>query len=212
MFGLSLARFTVGAPVAVVVTVALFLGMRAMIFADDLVLEERRAPPQLDIVSSKRDTDVVTRGRKPEAPDETITPPPPPKIEAAKSEAPEEALASALGRLPEINPDDVGGDDFQLVVADRDEQPLVRINPEYPPNMAARGTEGKCLMTFDINPDGTTANVRAECTTLEGRPASGFRRAAERAVARWKYAPRMRDGVAVTRRNQRTELVFQLAD
>lgn len=208
----SLMRILIGVPVAAVVTFGLFMFMRGMILAGDVELDERTAPPQLDIVSSKRDSDAVTRGAEPEQPDEVVTPPPPPEIEVQKAEAPQESLGAALGRLPEINPDDVGGDDFELVIADRDEQPLVRINPDYPPNMASRGVEGKCLMTFDIEPDGSTSNVRAECTSESGRSAPGFRRSAERAVARWKYAPRVRDGQAVKRFNQRTELVFQLQD
>ncbi len=212
MAGSGLLRLVSGIPIAAVVTFSLFMFMHAMIRAGDLDLNERTAPPQLDIVSSKQDTDVVLRGREPEQPDDVAKPPPPPEIEVEKAQAPEESLDSALGRLPDINPDDVGGDSFDIAVADREEQPLVRIEPVYPQTALRAGREGKCLMTFDINPDGSTSNVQAKCLTAEGRNGSVFVRAAERAVARWKYAPRIRDGEAVTRFNQRTELVFQIAD
>lgn len=82
----------------------------------------------------------------------------------------------------------------------------MRVPPNYPENLQARRTQGRCLVTFDITPEGDTDNVSADCDV------SGFERAAERAVREWKYRPEFRDGVAVARTRQRTELVFEVAE
>ena len=134
--------------------------------------------------------------------------PPPPRIEAAKAEQPQEGLASILGALPDINPDAVGSGDIDFVVSDRDVQPLVRIPPQYPPRAAERGLEGTCDMVFDVLPDGTidADSIQADCTS------SLFARAASRAIARYKYAPKIVNGEAVVQRGLRQTIEFELAE
>ncbi len=202
----GVARFGVGIPVAGVVTIGLFMLMRALIIPETIELEEERRALNIEITRQTEDSEIITRDRRPEKPKEVKAPPPPPRIEAAKSEAPKEGLASVLGRLPEIQPDSVDQGDIKFVVADRDIQPLVRIEPIYPRRAAERGVEGRCTMTLDVLPDGTTTNVRADCTS------SLFASASTRAVERWKYAPKVEDGVAVTRFNVQTDLEYALAE
>ncbi|MGD2133976.1 MAG: TonB family protein [Maricaulaceae bacterium] len=206
--GAGVIRIAVGAVFAVIVTFALFGLMRALIFNEGGELEEKRDNVQISITSTREISDVITRQDRPEQPDETKTPPPPPRIEAAKSELPNEGMASFLGSLPDIDPDTVGSSDIAFVVADRDEQPLVRIPPQYPQRAAERGLEGSCDLTFDILPDGTIdgGSIQADCTS------SLFSREATRAVERWRYAPRIVDGQPVIRRGWRTTLEFTLED
>jgi len=186
----------------------IFGGMRYLILSDGAVPDERGPSIQIDITSDKTDSDVITRDDRPDEPDEVKAPPPPPRIQAAKSEVPEEGLASILGSLPEINPDAADASAVTFVVSDRDAQPLVRIPPQYPPRAAERGVEGSCDMSFNVFADGTIdgESIQARCTS------SLFARAATRSVGRWKYQPKIQNGEAVPRYGVQTIVEFQLAD
>jgi protein TonB len=201
-------RLVTGALLGAVVAVALFAGMRYLILSDAPPPEEALEAPNINIVSRRGESDVIRRDDRPEEPDEVRAPPPPPRIEAAKAEQPQEGLASMLGRLPDINPDAISSDSIQFVVADRDVQPIVRIEPSYPMRAQERGLEGTCLMRFDVLPDGSVdeSTVVADCTS------SLFSRDASRAVARWKYNAKIVNGEAVVQRGIETVLDFQLAD
>jgi protein TonB len=201
-------RLAAGAVLGAVVAVLLFGGMRYLILSDAPPPEEVEESPSINIVSRRGDSNVIRRDDRPDEPDEIRAPPPPPRIEAAKAEQPQEGLASMLGRLPDINPDAINSDSIQFVVADRDVQPIVRIEPSYPVRAQERGLEGTCLMRFDVQPDGTVSEptIVADCTS------SLFSRDAARAVARWKYNPKIVNGEPVTQRGIETVLDFQLAD
>ena len=200
-------RFVIATPVAAFVAAALFILMRALIFVDGEPPSDAGDDVVIDIVSQKTDTDVRLREARPDQPDEIKAPPPPPRIEAAKAEAPKEGLASVLGRLPDLQVDALGKNDVSFTVADRDEQPLVRGEQRYPRRALERGLEGTCTMGFDLNPDGTTTNISViSCTNQV------FGREGVRAVERYKYAPKIIDGEAVVRRGLQIELVWQLAE
>ena len=190
------------------IAVAMFAAMRYLIMSDGVELEEKKEAPNIEITSSRQATDVIRRQDRPDEPDDVAAPPPPPRIEAAKAEQPQEGLASILGALPDINPDQVSSESINFVVADRDVQPLVRIPPQYPPRAAERGLEGSCDMTFDVLPDGSIneSTIQADCTS------SLFAREASRAIARYKYAPKIVAGEAVVQRGLRQTIEFALAD
>lgn len=191
-----------------VVAVVLFAGMRYLILSEAPPVGERTAAPNIDILADQAESNLILRDLRPDAPEEVRAPPPPPRIQAAASEQPEEGLASILGALPEINPDAVSSENISFVVADRDVQPLVRIPPSYPPRAAEQGLEGSCDMAFDVLPDGSIdeSTIQATCTS------SVFAREASRAIARYKYAPKIVNGEAVVQRGLRQTIEFALAD
>lgn len=201
-------RLLISGVIGAAVAVVLFGAMRYLILSDTPPTEDAEEAPNINIVSRRTESNVVRRDDRPDQPDEVKAPPPPPRIEAAKAEQPQEGLASMLGSLPDINPDAVDRQDIKFVVADRDEQPLVRINPVYPPRAQERGLEGTCKMRFDVLADGTinAETITADCTS------SLFARSASRAVARWKYNPKIVDGEPVARRGVAVDLDFALED
>ena len=69
------------------------------------------------------------------------------------------------------------------------------------------GTEGYVRCEVLIGPDGSVLDVKV----LEAAPGRLFVRNALRAVRRWKFKPRIVDGVAVERWAT-TSIVFQLDD
>ena len=203
----SLIRLLVGVPIAAVITFLLFMLMQRLILTDEVVIEE--AGDELRISISEEVEDLQVRQREVTMDDvnDVEPPPPPPQIERQVAEAPSEDMNTIAGEIPEFDAPDLGSGDVSFDVSDRDAQPMVRIPPQYPPRAAERGTEGYCLMQFDVTPDGTPTNIVAvDCSS------SLFERSSVRAVERWRYEPKIQNGNAVWRRGVQTRLDYQLAD
>ena len=90
--------------------------------------------------------------------------------------------------------------------SDRDVIPLVRINPDYPPRALSRGIEGWVKVQFTITPTGTVKDPKV----VDAMPKEMFDDAALKAIARWRYNPRVEGGVAVERVGVQTIIRFQL--
>jgi periplasmic protein TonB len=90
--------------------------------------------------------------------------------------------------------------------SDRDVIPLVRINPDYPPRALSRGLEGWVQVQFTITATGTVKDP----VVVDAMPRNIFDDAALKAIARWRYNPKVENGVAVERVGVQTRIVFQL--
>ena len=90
--------------------------------------------------------------------------------------------------------------------SDQDVLPLVRIAPEYPARAAARGIEGWVIVQFTITPTGSVRDPMV----VEAMPNNVFDDAALKAIARWRYNPKVEGGVAVERVGVRTIIRFVL--
>ncbi|MCP2670996.1 energy transducer TonB [Maricaulaceae bacterium EIL42A08] len=203
----SIIRLLIGIPVASVVTFLLFLLMDRLIFTDELELEDDVEDVVISIAEEVDELQANVRELTIDDVPEVTPPPPPPQIERQAAEQPNEDLSTIVGEIPDFEPPSLSGNDVNFSVSDRDAQPLVRIEPQYPMRAAERGVEGRCTVTFDVTPDGVTTNIEIlDCDS------SLFRRDSIRAVERWRYQPKIVDGVAVRRTGVVTEFNFQLAD
>ncbi len=63
--------------------------------------------------------------------------------------------------------------------------PVVRVEPDYPPQALRAGIEGYVDLQFWVTAAGTVEDVRV----IGAEPAHTFERAAVRAVRKWRYAP-----------------------
>jgi protein TonB len=203
----SIIRLIGGIPIAAIVTVALFMLMTRLIFTDG-------APPaendnELSFTINDEVQDIAARRRDTTIEDvqQVEPPPPPPQIDRQRAEQPSEGLATVMGAIPDFAAPQLNSDSVSFSVSDRDAQPLVRIEPQYPMRAAERGIEGSCSVRFDVTADGTPTNIR-----ILACDSSLFERAAERAVERWRYSPKVQDGIPVARVNVETRFEFHLAD
>ena len=71
----------------------------------------------------------------------------------------------------------------------------MRINPIYPRDAAMNGIEGWVKLEFTITETGTVKSPRV----IDSKPPRVFNREAMRAILKWKFKPRVVDGVAVER-------------
>ena len=92
--------------------------------------------------------------------------------------------------------------------SDRDVQPLVRVPPEYPARLIGRGVEGWVKLQFTI----TAAGSVQDAFVVDASPQTVFDDAALKAIARWRYNPRVENGAAVERVGMQTVIRFELAN
>lgn len=148
--------------------------------------------------------------------------PPPPPLPVPKRITPKDLAHVPIAPRPNTGsgivrgvgvrfPDDAGTiDEYQYTPQQYLDGPLVvmiRVAPIYPPSMRAKGIEGYVLVQFDVTTEGRVANIR----TIESSH-SGFIKAASRAAARFKYKPRVVDGVPLASTGIRNLFRFRMND
>jgi len=122
-----------------------------------------------------------------------------------------QAIAAGLGA--EFGSAGGGGGDgsgrgalaFGNNLSDRDPLPLVRVEPQYPPQAARRNLEGWVQVRFTIS---TAGSIKDAVVVKSSH--SVFERAAIQAVNKWKYQPQMREGKAVEAPGVEVVLRFEM--
>jgi protein TonB len=192
-------RFPIAAAASALLVAGLFAMLNALINvrteAGDLL-----AIQKVEFVRLKRSVEIEEKKReKPqrEKPEQT---PVMPVTQVAQKEGVNleldvKAIASGLGA--EFGSAGGGGGDgtgrgglaFNSGLSDRDPLPLVRVDPQYPPQATRRGLEGWVHVRFKVTTGGTVKDV------VVVKSSHGiFERPAIAAAAKWKYQPALRDG------------------
>lgn len=200
-------RMMVAAMVAVLVTLGLFLFMYKLISLGNSNRAELEAIAGIHFGPVDIPDEVVTRSRrKPSKPPPPKKPPPAPKMQLARMEMPQQNMPRI--DIPKLDVPLVGGEgmylgNFQQVdqTAEGDIIPVVVIRPMYPREAAMNGTEGWVKVEFTITETGTVKNPRV----VDAQPPRVFNREAIRALLKWKFKPRVVDGIAVER--QATQVI-----
>lgn len=204
-------RYIVSIALAIVVTLAAFYLMHRLISGAAGERQELEQPPGIRFGPVEIEQDFETKERrKPEPPPPPDTPPPPPDISVTEVEQVRTPMPDL--QLPNLNLGTSGGPpvlgNFGMDrTAEGDIVPLVRINPQYPREAAMNQIEGYVTIEFTITETGSVRNPRV----IDARPPRVFDREAIRAILRWKFKPRIIDGVAVERQAIQT-LDFTLDD
>jgi protein TonB len=93
-----------------------------------------------------------------------------------------------------------------LAGIDTDVIPRVRVNPDYPPQAITRNIEGWVRVRFTVSAIGTVRDA----VVVASEPGTTFDEAALKAIARWRYNPRVESGEAVERVGLETIIRFEL--
>jgi len=199
-------RLLIAAMVAVGVTFGLFLLMHKLISSGAEDRAELNAIAGIHFGPVEIPDEIATRSRRrPPKPPPPRNPPPPPRMQISKME--QQVPNMPRMSLPDLDVPLVGGDgmfigNFQQAdpTAEGEIIPLVVIRPMYPREAAMSGTEGWVKVEFTITETGTVKDPRV----IEARPPRIFNREAIRAILKWKFKPRVIEGIAVERRATQT--------
>jgi len=200
-----LGRYAFSVVIGTVVTLSLLFVMHLLIVSGKQALTTPRDRAKLEFVRVKRNEALNT---------EDFTPEKPPKPPETPPETPPQDMDNMDPNAPSINvapPSvstnaDIGGPGG-MNIAEGDYLPIVRVAPVYPARALSRGLEGYVDLSFTVTTAGTVRDPLVLFST-----SSLFERAATRAVLKFKYKPRVVDGVPVDVPNVKTRISFQIED
>ncbi len=200
-----LGRYVISIVVGSIVTVSLLFIMQLLIVTGKQALTDPRERHKLEFVRVKRNENLNVEDivpEKPPKPPETPPETPPQDMDNVNPDAPTISVAP-----PSVDAGtDIGGPGG-MNIAEGDYLPIVRVAPVYPARALSRGLEGFVDLSFTV----TTAGTVEDPIVIQST-SSLFERAAIRAVLKFKYKPRVVDGVPVRVPGVKTRISFQLED
>ena len=208
-------RFSGSAFAGVFITLTLFYLMQALIASDDEPPKESKIGNLVDFVRVKEDMNLSTKDRKPKKPPPPQEPPPPapPKFDISVDQ---DAVNIAQIDMKV----DVGGG---FGAGDGEYLPIFKVPAMYPRRAQQRGMTGWVIVEFTVTETGSVADpyvvencawvkrpgVEEEC---KDSPSTVFDSSALKSALKYKYKPKMLDGVPKPTPGVQTKIIFQLED
>lgn len=198
-------RYAFSVFMGVVVTFTLLFVMQLLIAFGESALTKERTRHTLEFVRIKRNENLNIEDHIPEKPPKP--PEVPPEVPPQDLDNIDPNAPTINIRPPSINNNvDIGGPGG-MNVAEGDYLPIVRVAPVYPARALSRGIEGYVDMSFTVTLTGTVRDPIVLFST-----SSLFERAATRAVLKFKYKPRVVDGIPVDVSGVKTRITFLIED
>ncbi len=193
-------RYFIGLAFGTAFMLLLFWVMWSLVSVPVDVAEMRQAT-RVEFTRMRQDTEAQKKQQEKPQPDKPPPVPEVPQIDFAKG-----SVENNVAQLtPTVDANSAMSKMKMTAGSDRDIVPLVRINPDYPPRALSRGIQGWVIVQFTISATGT---VKDQIVVDSSNKI--FDDAALKAIGRWRYNPKVEEGVAVERKGVQTKLVFQL--
>ena len=185
----------------VLISLGLFFLMQSLIDSGEQNTNASSEGQIMEFIRIREDETLSIKDRrKPEKPKPPKEPPPPPKLIVEKQVKP--TMNRIKIEIPNIDlPSIAGGGPFLgnwagNPLAEGDVLPIVRIDPQWPREALVEGIEGYVVVEVTIGADGSVKDVRV----IQAEPRRMFDRNVIRAVLKWKFKPRIINGVPVERK------------
>jgi protein TonB len=193
-------RYFIGLAFGTAFMLLLFWVMWSLVSVPVDVAEMRQAT-RVEFTRMRQDTEAQKKQQEKPQPDKPPPVPEVPQIDFSKG-----SVENNVAQLtPTVDANSAMSKMKMTAGSDRDIVPLVRINPDYPPRALSRGIQGWVIVQFTISATGT---VKDQIVVDSSNKI--FDDAALKAIGRWRYNPKVEEGVAVERKGVQTKLVFQL--
>jgi len=185
----------------VLISLGLFFLMQSLIDSGEQNTNASSEGQIMEFIRIREDETLSIKDRrKPKKPKPPKEPPPPPKLIVEKQVKP--TMNRIKIEIPYIDlPSIAGGGPFLgnwagNPLAEGDVLPIVRIDPQWPREALVEGIEGYVVVEVTIGADGSVKDVRV----IQSEPRRMFDRNVIRAVLKWKFKPRIINGVPVERK------------
>ena len=201
---LGLPRIAGAIVLGATATFSLFVLMHHLTSNDDIEIVKVDPLPHFTSIYQEKDESIRKTRREAEPPPPVIKPPQTPREIAPPQEITGTGFTEpGLDGIDTV-PTDTQAGPFTLA---SDARPIVRIDPEYPPDAARDGLEGWVELNFSIDESGAVRNV----VVVNSEPKRVFDRAAKRALQRWKYQAKREEGRAVMQEGLSVMLEFRIS-
>ena len=178
--------------------------MHFLVHTSEMRLAETQLNQLLDFVRVKRSETLERKDRKPERPQLNEIPDAPPSLDSTSESATALEVSFTSPGLDSsgLEIDGVGG----IATGDGDYLPIVKVAPVYPRRAMERNISGSCLVRYTVTTAGTVRDVQV---IEAGCPEQIFRRPSIEAAKRFRYKPRVADGVLIEVRGVRNMFHFK---
>lgn len=207
-----MARSIASILLGIVVTFALFYFMAYLISGGAKRFDAGAETPVIDIAMDKQETPPQNKTRElPKKPPPPKQPPKPLKAVPDEPNKPTQQMQnlnlpkldfSSRGSGPGIGAPTIGAG----MGGDGEATPIFRMDPKYPVEAARDGREGWVKLSFTINEVGGVEDIEV----IDAEPKRLFDREAKRALAKWKYKPKIIDGKPIKQPGLTVQLDFKL--
>ncbi len=196
-----IARFATAVAAGGAITFGLLFVMQLLIATGEEAFTDEDRVRLDDFVRVERNEIIETKKQKPEKPPEPELPPDMPEPQNSNQFDNSMAVSiSAPTTQVNLNVSGVG-----FGVSDGEYLPIVKVAPVYPSRALSRGLEGYVIVQFTVTQAGAVKDVFVVEST-----SSLFERAAVEAAYKFKYKPRVIDGVAVEVPGVQNKITFEI--
>jgi len=198
-------RYTIALGLAVVTTFFILWAMQTLIAGGNNVMSEPPKGNVLDFIRLKQEQVIAKKDRKPQKPPKPKEPPPLNQPQQMQQSNPN-ANAVSTNFAADVQTDVGLSGGLNLSTGDGDYLPIVKVAPVYPRRAQSRGIEGYVIVEFTVNKNGSVVNP----SVVEAKPEGIFDQAAINAALKFKYKPRVVDGVAMSVAGVQNKISFEI--
>ncbi|HHF0483611.1 TPA: energy transducer TonB [Vibrio antiquarius] len=205
-----MGRLLLALPASLLISVSLFSFMAWMVDKGNQRAPEASEAVRFDMVMVENEADVQRRQRSvPEQPEPPQAPEPMDLFQADTQMEPMSQMTpvSALGLNTALEGIAISAPNLKGTMGNQQALPLYRVDPRYPSKALKRRVEGYVIMRFTIDATGRPKDIEV----IEAEPQRMFEREAIRALKKWKYQPKVEDGVSIEQYGQTAKVEFKLA-
>ena len=202
-------RFFIATPIALFLSISVFSFMALMFSVYSNRNLKKTESLAFNMVMVEEDSALQRRQRA--APEKPKVPQAPQKLSALTSQTPSPSNISpvspmTLGLDTSISGIEISSPKFGDFGVTQNVMPLSRVEPNYPARALRRNIEGSITLSFTIDSKGRAVDVKV----TSAQPKRIFDREAIRAIKKWRYQPKIVDGVAVSQFGISQTIEFKL--
>jgi protein TonB len=211
-------KLSLSSVVSAIVTMALFYLMQALIQGAGSAMTDNTISYLVEFVRIPKERHLII---------EDLTPETPPLPEEAPPVVRPQLVPGSVDSIPlgnfEVDADVALKNGGGFVMSDGDYLPIVKVQPQYPRRALSRGMTGWAIVEFTVTAMGNVieASVVGNCGWIKnasqegecgGSPNGVFDSAAIKAVLKFKYKPKVVDGVPIVTGGVQNKITFDLTN
>lgn len=197
----NLFRLILGALLALPVAGGLFFIMQYLIAMADPKIDDSKQRRLADIHMPEREIETNLKEQKPDKVDDPEEPPPDLDTPDVDMDMDVEVVNVAPTAQVDVSISSSG-----MATGDGEYLPIVKVAPIYPRRAQSRGITGYCIVEYTVTTSGAIRDPKA----VDCDPAGVFENASVKASLKFKYKPRVVDGVAIEVGGVQNKFTYEL--
>ncbi len=194
-------RLFIGALLALPVAGGLFFIMQYLIATADPKIDETKQRKLADILMPEREIETNLKEQKPDKVDDPEEPPP----DLDTPDVDMDMDVDVVNVAPQAQVD-VSIESSGMATSDGEYLPIVKVAPIYPRRAQTRGISGYCIVEYTVTASGAIRDPKA----VDCQPSGVFESASVKAAEKFKYKPRVVDGVAIEVGGVQNKFTYEL--